>query len=121
MARMLMKMRNVPEDEAEAVRDLLREQGVEFYETPPDRWGVSMPAIWVRHDEQAPRARALLDDFQQAHRSRARADYLDRRRRGEAETALGRAWQTPLRTLVYLAVVAVILYFTLHPFLSLAD
>lgn len=121
MAVMLMKLRNVPEDEADAVRALLEANHVDYYETPPDRWGVSMPAIWLRRDEQAETARALLERFQEQRQREARADYLARRERGEAETLLTRALQTPLRTVVYLAVVAVVLYLTLNPFLTLGS
>ena len=64
MAIMLFKLRGVPDDEAEEVREVLKGAGIDFYETPPSRWGVSMEAIWLQDEEQMERARALIDGYQ---------------------------------------------------------
>lgn len=119
MAILLMNLRNVPEDEADEVRALLGEHGIDFYETRPSRWGLSAGGIWVREREQAARARALLEGYQRQRFERARADYEERRLRGEAETLYTRLQREPLRVLFYIAVIALVLYLAMTPLLFL--
>ncbi len=119
MAILLMRLRGVPEDEAEAVRELLEQHRMDFYETPPDRWGVSMPAIWLRDDSRKTEAKALIADYQAGRRRQARDDYEQRRREGETETIYSRMRRHPVRSLVYLGTAAVVLYLSLMPFLEI--
>ncbi|KAF1693423.1 DUF6164 family protein [Pseudoxanthomonas koreensis] len=72
MAKLLFNLRNVPEDEADEVRALLTEHGVDWYETRPGPWGVSHGGLWLRDAEAWPEARRLLDGYQQARREQAR-------------------------------------------------
>lgn len=44
MAKLLLNLRNVPDDEADEVRVLLREHLVQVYETRPSPWGISAGA-----------------------------------------------------------------------------
>ena len=60
MATLLLKMRLVPDDEAADVRAMLDAARIPWYETEPSRWGVSHGGIWIRDDEDAPRAKALM-------------------------------------------------------------
>ena len=39
MATLLFRLRHVPDDEADDVRALLEENGIDFYETTPGNWG----------------------------------------------------------------------------------
>ena len=119
MAILLMNLRGVPEDEAEQVRALLRERGIEFFETPPSRWLVSAGAIWLSDDEDAERARELLADYQQRRQANARADYQRQRREGTFEGLGSRLRREPLRLLLYLAGAAAVLYLSVVPFLEL--
>ena len=59
MSQLLLNLRHVPEDEADEVRALLERNAIAWYETEPNRWGISAGAIWVREDDQFERARAL--------------------------------------------------------------
>ena len=72
MARLLFNLRNVPDDEADEVRALLDAHGLDWYETRPGPWGVSAGGLWLRDAGDWPRARSLLDGYQQARRSHAR-------------------------------------------------
>ncbi|MBE2293186.1 MAG: hypothetical protein J0L89_12590 [Xanthomonadales bacterium] len=74
MAKLLFNLRQVPEDEADEVRELLTAHGVDWYETAPGLWGLGAPALWLRDADDYPRARGLLDGYQQARRDRARED-----------------------------------------------
>lgn len=121
MAFQLMNLRNVPDDEADEVRSLLAEHGIEYYETPPHQWGLSMGAIWLRHDSQKEQAKRLLTDYQERRFAQARARHEEQKRTGTSETVASLFRRDPLRVLLYLALVAVILYFSIKPFLSMGS
>ncbi|MDZ7841186.1 MAG: DUF6164 family protein [Gammaproteobacteria bacterium] len=115
MARLLLNLRNVPEDEAHDVRTLLDRNAIEYYETPPSRWGISMGGIWLREDDQYARARAVLDEYQGERASRAREDYKERKRRGQVETIADVLRRRPIELLAYAAVVAGIIALMMWP------
>lgn len=119
MAKLLMNLRGVPEDEADAVRALLDEHAVAYYETPPNRWGLSMGAIWIRDGDQYAQARQLLDDYQQERVHQARVEQQRRQQEGTQETLATLFRRAPGRNLAYLGIIAAILYFSIQPFFSL--
>jgi hypothetical protein len=119
MARLLMSLRHVPPDEAEEIRALLRQHGVNFYETPPGRWGISAGGIWLQSGEDSGHAHALLEAYQRERQSRARAERLERRARGEDESILTRLKHNPLGTLLRLAGIILVLYLFSLPLLLL--
>lgn len=121
MARLLLNLRHVPADEADEVRALLDEHHFAYYETPPGPFGITAGAIWLRHDAQHEHARALLARYQAGRAERQRAAHAERLRSGTAETLRDRVRQRPVATLCYVAIVAVLLYFTIRPFFGLAD
>lgn len=116
MPTLLFKLNNVPEDEAAEVRQLLAEEGIEFYETDAGNWGISLAAIWVRDEGEAARARTLLERYQHERAERVRAEHEAIRRAGEHETLLTRFVSHPLRVLFYLLAIAAIVYLTVMPF-----
>lgn len=119
MAKLLMNLRGVPDDEAEAVRALLDEHAVAYYETPPNRWGLSMGAIWIRDSDDYAHARRLLDAYQHERLQQARADKEQRLREGTQDTVVTLFRRAPGRNLAYLGIIAVILYFSIRPFFAL--
>lgn len=116
MPTLLLNLRNVPEDEADEVRELLERHHIAYYETPPSRWGISMGGIWVGDGDQAAHARRLLDDYQHERSRRARAEYEERRRAGTADTLIGRFRHEPVRAILFTAIAAALLYFLIRPF-----
>ena len=118
MAKILLRLRNVPEDEAEEVRALLEAHEIEFYETSPGNWGISMPAIWLRDESQLEQARTLLKSYQQERAQRARQDYEARRQAGEAPTLADSFRASPLRFIGYCAAAAAVLYISISVFYS---
>lgn len=120
MATLLFRLRNVPEDEANEVRSLLAEHGIDFYETSAGNWRISMPAIWLKNEDQLAQAKSLLDEYQHARYLRARQEYDELRRRGEAGTLWRNLRADPLRVMFYLGLVCLVLYLSLQVFLSLA-
>lgn len=67
-----MNLRNVPTEEADAVRALLVELGVEWYETPPTAFGLSAGGFWIRDDADYARAHEAYEHFQAEWTERAR-------------------------------------------------
>lgn len=120
MAKLLYKLNGVPEDEAEEIRARLEEARIEFYETSAGRWGISVAAIWIRDNEQYPRAKALLDDYQAERFRQARSTYQQQLADGTADTFWARLQREPLRVLFYLLAVAAIVYLMVVPFLHWA-
>ena len=119
MARIFFRLRLVPDDEAEDVRQLLSESHIPWYETSAGRWGVSFPAIWVRDDEDLPRAQQLLEQYQASRSVRIRSEHEESVERGEKETVVSRFLQYPVQGLAIVAVIAVVVYFSIRPFFSI--
>ena len=107
MAKLLLNLRNVPDDEAEDVRAFLREARIEHYETRPSPFGISAGGIWVREDEDLPQARRLMADYQRERAARVRAERQRAEREGTAETFVDVARAQPLR--VVLTLLAILL------------
>lgn len=110
MAILLFKLRNVPDDEAAEVRELLTEHGIPFYETTAGNWGVSLPAIWLHNDEYYSQARSVLDAYQHTRATRMREQYLADKSAGRADTMADLIRRDPVKTLGILVLVAAIIY-----------
>lgn len=106
MAILLMNLRNVPDDEADEIRALLEQHRIDFYETQPNRWGISAGGIWLRDETELEQAKRLLAEYQEQRVIRARQEPLPRK--------------NPLQVILYLAVVVLILYLSIKPFLDLS-
>lgn len=119
MARLLLNLRNVPDDEAEDVRALLTSNSIAFYETKPNRWGISGGGIWIRHDTDADQAKRLMADYQNERLARARAEYEAARRDGTAETLWTVLRRSPLRVVGMLAAIIAVLALSAVPFILL--
>ena len=118
MAKLVFRLRNVPDDEAEDVRTLLSDNDIEYFETSPGNWGISMPAIWVHKDEDFAPARQLIDHYQVQRADRMRQEYELIRQRGELRTMWHSFIENQLRFIGYMALIAVVLYLSLRFFLS---
>ena len=120
MAKLLLNLRNVPDDEADEVRGWLKESGIEFYETTPAPWGISSGGIWIREDAQIARAKALMAEYQAQRRQRAQAEQAAARDDGSAETFASLLRPRPGYVLGMLAAIIGIIVLTLAlPYLFL--
>ncbi len=86
MSKLLLNLRNVPDDEADDVRSMLDARRIAFYETRPSMWGVSAGGIWVTEDADFADAKRAMAEYQQQRGARARDDYAAAKRAGTAET-----------------------------------
>lgn len=116
MAKLLLNLYQVPDDEAADVRALLDRHRIEFYETLPNRWGISHGAIWIVDDEDAAEAKRLMAGYQGERQQRARSEYAAARRDGTAHTLWTMFRHDPLRMLLMAAGILVVLALTALPF-----
>ncbi len=120
MSVLLFRLRNVPDDEAEEIRQLLTEHAIEFYETSAGNWGISFAGIWLRDRAQLARAKALIEAYQRERQARARAAYEQQLREGSQRRMVDLIRENPIRFLIYLAVIGLVLTLSVKPFLDLA-
>lgn len=64
MAKLVFHLANVPENEAQQVRQALDDAGIATFETSAGRWQIGVAGIWVRDDEDVQAARAIIDTIQ---------------------------------------------------------
>ncbi len=117
MAKKLIVMRNMPDDEVEDIETLLHDAGIAFYQTPAGNWGISMPAFWIEDASDFPRAKALLDRYQEERQQRVRAEFEALKRAGKQRTIVDEIREKPLRFLITIAFIGFLLYITLYPFI----
>lgn len=118
MAVQLFRLRNVPDDEADEIRALLEKNHISFYETPAGNWGISMPAIWLHDDEQLSRAKELLDEYQQQRFERIKREKKQQSLTGDKSSGFSEIIKNPIQMILYVGFAAVILYFSIKPFLN---
>ena len=118
MAKLLFRMRNVPDDEAEEVRELLEKNEIKYFETSSGHMGISMPGLWLVDEQQFGQARALVDGYQEARRARVNSHYLEQRE----EDSIRTVWQSfraePARFILYVGLVLLVLFLSLRFYVS---
>jgi len=119
VSKRLFNLKNVPDDEAHDVRNLLNEHGIQFYETPARFWIFSMAAIWLVDAADFDKARQIIDQYQVQRQQRQRELYLQAKQAGQAITVWKLFLSQPLRFVLALLGITVVLYFSLKPFLTL--
>ena len=107
MAKLLLNLRHVPDDEADDVRSMLETARIEFYETPPSIWGISAGGIFVKDNADVPEAKRRMAEYQAQRGARVRAEREAAVRDGTAETFWTVLRAEPLR--VVLTVLAIVL------------
>ena len=61
MAKRLYSFPPDAEHQAEEIRAMLEQNNIEFYETPPSRWGFSNASIWIKNNDDFPVAKSLFE------------------------------------------------------------
>lgn len=113
MATLVFRLKYVPDEEADDIRQLLTDHDISFYETSAGRWQISMAGLWVKDKEQALQARELI-----------KADQIERAKDmvlpSFGQWFLGylqHARQNPIEALFTLFAIALILGITTAPFI----
>lgn len=112
VSQLVFRLKNVPEQEADDIRELLNEHEIEFYETTAGRWQISMAGIWVRDKEQAANAKMLIAEDQAQRASKATPITT----RDWIAGFLTHARQNPVEFLFTLVAVLLVLSLSLIPF-----
>ena len=107
MSKLLLNLREVPDDEADDVRRFLDSSGIGYYETRPSMWGISAGGIWIRDDGDVAQAKRLMAEYQRGREARAREERSEAERTGTADTFASVLRAQPLR--VVLAVIGIVL------------
>jgi len=118
MSELLFKLRSVPDDEAEEVRQLLSDHHIDFYETNAGSWGISLPGIWLHDDHRLKEAASLIETYQQQRAMAARIAYEQLKKEGRHQTVIDKILEHPVRFLMLLMAVSFVLYVSLSPFLG---
>lgn len=113
MAILLFSLRHVPDDEVADVREVLEENQIDFYETNAGNWGISMPAIWLRNEQQHEQARLLIDEYQKERQIVIREEYARMKESGEAPTFFKNLWRYPTQTILFIAAIVLVLYLSI--------
>ncbi len=119
MAKLLFRLRGVPDDEALAVRDLLAENEIESSETNAGFLGIGTAAIWVAGADQYDTAKALLDHYQEERYREARRKYELEKEAGRERQFVDLLREKPLRFLFSVAVIIGLIYLFVMPFFSI--
>ncbi len=120
MPTLLLNLRDVPDDEADEVRALLDAGGFAWYETEPNRWGISAGGIWMRDEAAAVTAKAAIANYQGERGARMRAEHDAARADGTAPTWWSTVRTEPLRVLVILVAIACVIALAFWPLLLAA-
>ncbi len=120
MAKRVFSLGGVPDDEADDIRQLLENAGVDYYETPPGPFAITAAALWLNQDSEYERIKQLIDDYQTTRALTARQHYQQAKLHGELPGLLQTLWRNPLLWLVVIASIAIVLLVVLLPFLLIA-
>ena len=109
MAKLLLDLRDVPDDEADDVRAMLDAARIAFHETPSSLLGLLAGGIFVTEDADVAEAKRLMADYQTQRRSRVRAEREAAIRDGTAETFWTLLRAEPLRVVVTIIAIVLLL------------
>ncbi len=116
MARLLFKLAQVPDDEAQEIRALLTRENIAFYETEAGFFRVGLDAIWLTDATEEPRARALLEAYQAERQQREQANFAHLVETGQAPSAWQGFLAHPIRFIALLLAIVFVAGLTLLPF-----
>lgn len=119
MSALVFRLRNVPQEEADEVRELLSEHAIDWYETTAGNWGIAMPGLWVNDESELPRARELINTYQRERSETQRRNHELGKLRGDEPTLMQRITEQPLKVAGIVLFCLFILYISINPFLRL--
>jgi len=119
MAKLIFKLRDVPEDEAQDIRDLLNNSNIPFYETHAGNWGIGMAGVWLKEDNQVQQATALIEDYEAERQMKMQQENALLHENGQRPSLLTNIRHSPLRFFVYVFSIVVIVYISVAPYVGL--
>lgn len=119
MARLLFKLAQVPDDEAQEIRALLDEHQVQYYETDAGFFHVGLDAIWLADGAQEERARELIRAYQAERVIRQRQNYAQLVEAGQVPSVWQHFCAQPIRFVAVALAIMFVAGLTLIPFVML--
>jgi len=119
MAALLFKLSNVPDDEANDVRQLLTKNNISFYETDAGLFRMGVDAIWLHNTTQLDQARKLLNEYQIQRTEQQRKTYMELVEQGAEKTLYQSIVKHPFRFVAVIVAILFILILVLAPFVFL--
>ncbi len=116
MAKLIFKLNNVPDDEANEIRDLLETNKIDFYETTAGNFGLSFAAIWLRDELQLTRAKYLIEEYQKERYNKVTEHYQSLKLSGQNLTYWQSLQQFPIKIPAVIIFIVVLFYFSIAPF-----
>jgi len=120
MSVLIFRLNGVTEDEADAVRELLRSNQLDYYETTAGRWGIGVAALWLIDDADRGEARSLIEEYQRHRLSSARQQWQHDKLEGQVPSLWQRITDDPLRALATLGISLLVLYLSIWPLVKLS-
>jgi hypothetical protein len=109
MSKLLLNLRDVPDDEADDVRRFLDSGGIGYYETRPSLWGISAGGIWIREEADVAEAKRRMADYQRERQARAREERAEAESSGTSVTFAEVLRTQPLRVALTVIAIALLL------------
>lgn len=119
MARLLFKLSNVPDDEAQDIRDLLNNHDIHFYETNAGFWRVGLDAIWLADGIQEEEARELIRIYQAERVVRQQENHAQLVEAGQVPSVWQRFCAQPIRFMALIVAIIFVAGLTVVPFVML--
>jgi hypothetical protein len=116
MARLLFKLAQVPDDEAQEIRMLLNEHQINYYETDAGFFRVGLDAIWLADGTQEQRARELIHAYQAERAIRQQQNYAQLVEAGQVPSLWQHFCAQPLRFMALVIAIIFVAGLTLLPF-----
>ncbi len=116
MARLLFKLAQVPDDEAQEIRMLLNEHQINYYETDAGFFRVGLDAIWLADGAQEQRARELIHAYQAERAIRQQQNYAQLVEAGQVPSLWEHFCAQPLRFMALVIAIIFVAGLTLLPF-----
>lgn len=116
MAKLIFKLNNVPDDEANEIRELLETAEVDFYETTAGNFGLSFAALWLRDERQLEQAKKLIQEYQSERYKKAVESNQLLKQTGQSLSYWQILKQSPIKTPAAIIFIIVIAYFSVLPF-----
>ena len=110
MAILLFSLRGVPDDESFEIQNLLDEHEINYYETSAGNWGISMPALWLKNDDQLEKAQHLLNEYHTERAITQREIYQELKKERKNKGIFDSFIENPLKFFIYIAAIAFIIY-----------
>lgn len=115
MPTLLFKLRNVPDDEAQEIRELLTENDIHYYETTSGSWGISLPAFWLHSNDQLEQGKSLIQEYQKERAENAQKTYKKQCHEGSQRTVFTIIQEAPIKFFSYLFGIVFVLYLATIP------